>query len=499
VDDWAKALAGCIEAETQAFGQEILFRRRKLKASVGSVDQTEAFDVAGYVNHEQITVMLPAHELIQIGGAPDVNEVLEIGSKGYRIQKINALELGHGYDMQCELIPEYIAEQQFRQPTLFTPDIVDRIKTGILPDEPTIISLINRSLPFAPDELGTDISPLEVDEVAGEASPIAPDQADAINRDLPFAPSQLNAVKLTEPIAPDEVEASLPPFPASISDLQAERSPEEPDQLQQGILPIEVDQLDAQATPANPSNQTSGILPELPSNVGAIELWTPASITTQGWWDASNSSTITSSGGDVSSITDLSGNSVTFQQTDANKRPSLALFNGLQSLRFTQDANGTAVEQLTATSNPLGLANGTQNEIAVFLAGEINSLSTGGGYYPIFSQGSFYGSIYSAGQILFKCGTPPQIQAPTGTVASGDQVLLGFTNSVANNQQEIFYNGSSVKLVAQSSALSLVSTFNLYGFTSNTSDRQKIEGYLAHKWGLVGNLPTNHPYKTNHP
>jgi hypothetical protein len=28
-----------------------------------------------------------------------------------------------------------------------------------------------------------------------------------------------------------------------------------------------------------------------------------------------------------------------------------------------------------------------------------------------------------------------------------------------------------------------------------TEDRQKVEGYLAWKWGLVGNLPDNHPYK----
>ena len=29
--------------------------------------------------------------------------------------------------------------------------------------------------------------------------------------------------------------------------------------------------------------------------------------------------------------------------------------------------------------------------------------------------------------------------------------------------------------------------------------RQKVEGYLAHKWGLSGNLPSNHPYKIGHP
>ena len=28
-------------------------------------------------------------------------------------------------------------------------------------------------------------------------------------------------------------------------------------------------------------------------------------------------------------------------------------------------------------------------------------------------------------------------------------------------------------------------------------DRQNLEGYLAHKWGLTDNLPTDHPYKDN--
>jgi len=32
-----------------------------------------------------------------------------------------------------------------------------------------------------------------------------------------------------------------------------------------------------------------------------------------------------------------------------------------------------------------------------------------------------------------------------------------------------------------------------------TSDRQKIEGYLAHKWGLTNSIPDVHPYKTSSP
>ena len=33
----------------------------------------------------------------------------------------------------------------------------------------------------------------------------------------------------------------------------------------------------------------------------------------------------------------------------------------------------------------------------------------------------------------------------------------------------------------------------------STTDREKIEGYLAHKWGLTANLPVSHPYKSTAP
>ena len=35
--------------------------------------------------------------------------------------------------------------------------------------------------------------------------------------------------------------------------------------------------------------------------------------------------------------------------------------------------------------------------------------------------------------------------------------------------------------------------------TTDTNTRQKIEGYLAHKWGLTSSLPNDHPYKSTAP
>jgi len=36
-------------------------------------------------------------------------------------------------------------------------------------------------------------------------------------------------------------------------------------------------------------------------------------------------------------------------------------------------------------------------------------------------------------------------------------------------------------------------------YALTTDERQKVEGYLSHKWGLESALPANHPYKSAAP
>jgi hypothetical protein len=44
-----------------------------------------------------------------------------------------------------------------------------------------------------------------------------------------------------------------------------------------------------------------------------------------------------------------------------------------------------------------------------------------------------------------------------------------------------------------------ISELLVFNQTLNTNDRQKLEGYLAHKWGLASNLPVGHLYKSSAP
>jgi len=68
-------------------------------------------------------------------------------------------------------------------------------------------------------------------------------------------------------------------------------------------------------------------------------------------------------------------------------------------------------------------------------------------------------------------------------------------------------NGNSTTSVAVGSYQLSSSTNGLTGDiaeivianTSTASDREKVEGYLAHKWGLASSLPTGHPYKSSAP
>ncbi len=39
----------------------------------------------------------------------------------------------------------------------------------------------------------------------------------------------------------------------------------------------------------------------------------------------------------------------------------------------------------------------------------------------------------------------------------------------------------------------------IYNSSLSSTDREKVEGYLAHKWGLTSSLPASHPYKSSAP
>ena len=61
---------------------------------------------------------------------------------------------------------------------------------------------------------------------------------------------------------------------------------------------------------------------------------------------------------------------------------------------------------------------------------------------------------------------------------------LGAWYDLSTNSR--FLDGDIAELIVYNSAL-------------QSSHRETLEGYLAHKWDLTANLPADHPYKNNAP
>jgi len=244
--------------------------------------------------------------------------------------------------------------------------------------------------------------------------------------------------------------------------------------------------------------------------------WTPADLGSalRAWYkfDA-----LTGSNGDPQgAVTDASGNSFNLTQTGA-QRPTLAAadLNSLNTLRFT-----AASQQRYTLSNTI--LNGGSAGSAYFVFKLVNEAAATGLFHwgadGADSYWPFGGTIYDD----FGSTTRKTVGNPTPSLQSYRIVSLysaasdcayfidGGTGGSSGGTSAFFstgtntvgWSGSSVYLGINSSFDGLDGWLAEVFFTNakqSTTDRQKAEGYLAHKWGLTGNLDSAHPYKTTPP
>ena len=252
-----------------------------------------------------------------------------------------------------------------------------------------------------------------------------------------------------------------------------------------------------------------------PSQLGAdLELWL----------DAEDASTITLNGSNVAQWSDKSGNSRNATQATAAAQPLYAPtgFNGKPTVRFDQDflIETTTQFPLIARTVFFVVNETTSVPNAGILSvlpeeGQFNdwnrpdavSLETGNNLQQIAVFGStfysyslvvppgvltsgIYGEVKSAGMGKMFVNGSDEITDTTFTefsAQSGGGYLLGARwLSGAVNSTTYGLRGDIGEVV-------------YVGATLSTEDRQKLEGYLAWKWGLVASLPSNHPYKTYPP
>ena len=234
------------------------------------------------------------------------------------------------------------------------------------------------------------------------------------------------------------------------------------------------------------------------------------------WLDATDESTITHDSGSVSQWNDKSGNGNHAVQGTSSKQPTLTS-NAINGLPIIKGDNSDDV----MTGN---FAYDCADEFHVFLVG--SEISGGDCIFDI--KGTNSRIVNTNGTVGRDTSGGFGTSTPTAYVnASPFLVYASHLNSkvATNDEFEMYSDGNTTQETSYPSTVSLGAftseTFDNYYIlddnsggnawdgglgeyivirgTLSTANRQKIEGYLAHKWGLTANLPAGHPYKTFSP
>ena len=274
-----------------------------------------------------------------------------------------------------------------------------------------------------------------------------------------------------------------------------------------------------------------------------FEQWDPSLISTALWLDAADASTITESGGAVSQWDDKSGGAYNFTQA----------ISALQPLYGSETLNGKSVVSFDGINDNMNAGDvlddvWTGSGFNIFFVAKNNNIASANGAILSKTSGlplnlrQFGSSIRSSVSqlvILYSLGINAYTAINGSTTISDRQWVvvsqsyddtLGTDGTTANTTVRVqmsvngleetktvvdsvgnlgqIQDGAALLSIGASVADGTQNSGNLNGAIGelvvtpsvlSVVNRQKMEGYLAHKWGLTANLPADHPYKTNAP
>jgi hypothetical protein len=250
---------------------------------------------------------------------------------------------------------------------------------------------------------------------------------------------------------------------------------------------------------------------------GGGTLWTPADSTaTLIWLDATDSANITTVSGAVSDWADKNGSGNSYSQASASNRPTYDGANNLVSFDGVNDHLLSGTRFGLATASPvfgaffvheIGSVNLTTNKMWQLggIGTATGKLSISGGTpgwsYRMNNGNEVFNSV-DLNTLHLQSWTRPA----SGTYIDGDFYEDGTAQSTtgSGNPTGLLTNTDNETMLGAGHNGSYEPIdMDLHEFvlldTDDTTERQLVEGYLAWRWGLEGNLPAGHPYKSAAP
>jgi hypothetical protein len=248
-------------------------------------------------------------------------------------------------------------------------------------------------------------------------------------------------------------------------------------------------------------------------------LWSPSALSPLAWYDAQTESTLTKASNLVSQWNDRGTNGNNLTQATSDSRPSYSA-TGLNSLpAVTSDGNKLMSRNMTGIGS-------LTDKLAVFAAASVSSTGVG----PLASWRDLLGGDDDAdplnAQLIASNSGDADVFAYRNNAFRGTKAVTYDTAHIMGSvfdgtNHTMYIDGVAGTAVASTGNFSTETFTNLavlgngnatpsywHGALGEmivvigevtTANRQRIEGYLAHRWGLTGSLDAGHPYKTSAP
>ena len=246
----------------------------------------------------------------------------------------------------------------------------------------------------------------------------------------------------------------------------------------------------------------NAVAPGAPTNVtatlGAIEgtAFDVNDLSPALWLDAADSSTIEENGGKVSQWDDKSGNNNHLSQSNSSYQPQYnpTQLNGQGGVDFHQN------KKLFSSDTPT-----IKYVITVIEA----QSATWSGYHAILDARTVSkrigGLMYNNTASWYTDARPAKIWEDGNELTNYNLTSIDSPHVnafvVADGRGTGNYTGLTVGSYDSTNSGGSATQYEIIALSSEPSpeERQKLEGYLAHKWGLTANLPEDHPYKETAP
>ena len=259
-----------------------------------------------------------------------------------------------------------------------------------------------------------------------------------------------------------------------------------------------------------------------PAGGGGGGPWDPSQLSALAGWYKADSLTGVNDGDPVSSLSDSSGTGNNLTVHDANNTPVVrtGALNGLNIIEWRGSSTTLRNIGSSVFQNVSGISRAIvyrQPDTAVINADSVSETNlsdqrffhqltyvgllrhrTARRFADSFNPplGISYGAAtantwyiqadFADFSVPSASGALNGVLSGSHTVTSGNTTTNATTVSLGGIQSGVAYDVDIAESIYVNSAIT-------------TAEREKLEGYFAHKWGLTGNLPVSHPYKNAAP